>query len=348
LQLIADQELLFEPGTRFQYSNFGYSLLALVLEKVSGKSYPQLLRERIYEPAGLRNTSTMHGAELISKRASRYRYWFLNDPELAPQYDRMPGIGCGDIYSTVEDLYKFDRALYTDSLLSGESRELSFTPGLDKNGFGWIIEDHPLGPDGQTVRVIRREGGAEGTRTCMLRLVDDGHLIVLLSNHREPYFMRTWLARPMQDIAPQIIAILYEQEYELPKKSAVREMVLSMRAHGWEQTERTFRDEIQSDGQRYEFTPEEYHWAAYGLYQDRQSEEALRLYRFAETYLPMGEYEALWNFFFDYGRALMARGEWAQAIPKLEEALRLNPADQLNVSAYIDYCRQQLASAAEG
>lgn len=347
LELISGFELLFEPGTQFQYSNFGYSLLAMALEEAAGKPYPQLLQERICEPLGMTQTCTDYGTEVISKRATRYRYWFLREPELAPLLGQASSIGCGDVYSSVEDLYLWDRALYTDQLISGELRELCFTPVLENNGFGWIIEDYPLGSDGRTVKVVKREGGSEGTRTCMLRLVDDGHLVVILSNYREPYFLRTWLARPMQDIAPDIIAILYGQEVELPKKSAVVEMGLSMRAHGWDKTEETFRREFEKADKAYDFDAEEFHWGAFSLYNDRRPDEALNLFRFTERYIPLDEYDRDWNFHFDFGRAYMSVEDWGSAIAEFEEAIHLNPADPLSAVAYIAYCNGKMKAAGD-
>jgi hypothetical protein len=298
----------------------------------------------------MQHTCTDYGTEIINNRATRYYYWFMRGPELAPLLGQASSIGGGDIYSTVGDLYLFDQALYSESFISSEYQEQMFTPSLANNGFGWIIEDQQVARDGRTVRVVKREGGAEGTRTCVLRYVEDRHLIVILCNYTEPYFLRSRLARPMQDIAPNIAAILYDEEYDLPKKSAAYEMVLSLRENGWENTESVFRKELDNDSREYEFSTEEFHWAGFSLYTCHQAKEALPLFDFAEQYLDVEGYvdEFGWNrhanFLFDYARSYMQLKEWQKAISTLEQAISVDTTDPHNCRAYIAYCKQNMNS----
>jgi len=112
IAVFRDRPLLFEPGARYSYSNSNYNLLAFVIEKVSGKTYGEFLQENIFGPAGM--TSTGHDgdpATLLTNRATGYVPSGLFDLANAPFLDWSAKTGNGSIYSTVEDLYRWDRVL---------------------------------------------------------------------------------------------------------------------------------------------------------------------------------------------------------------------------------------------
>jgi CubicO group peptidase (beta-lactamase class C family) len=103
----------FQPGSDYHYSNSNYNLLALILEKVSGENYGDYVRKHILDQAGMQNTG--HDGEalrLISIVASGYEPAGINSYEKAPYLDWSNKTGNGSLYSTVDDLYRFDRALF--------------------------------------------------------------------------------------------------------------------------------------------------------------------------------------------------------------------------------------------
>jgi len=118
LNCIAERELVYEPGKGREYSNFGYALLGLVIEKVCGKSYDEVLQEKICQPAGMKNTLEDITAQPIENRAIGYNYNYFTGLEEASFLDMSFCLGAGQLLSTVEDLYLFDKALYTDKLLN--------------------------------------------------------------------------------------------------------------------------------------------------------------------------------------------------------------------------------------
>ena len=116
-------DLEFEPGSRFRYNNSGYVLLGAIIEKVTGKSYETVLTERILKPLGMTNSGYDNTSPLLAKRASGYEKrpsGYVN----APYLDMSLPYAAGSIYSTVEDLYKWDQALHEGKILSAESRKL--------------------------------------------------------------------------------------------------------------------------------------------------------------------------------------------------------------------------------
>ncbi len=165
----------FEPGERFSYSNSGYLLLSYILEQVTGKSWEELLRERILEPLGLEETGYDHHETILPHRATGYSLDGLEVRNSAYIDMSIPS-GAGAMYSTVGDLFKWDRALYTDKLLTKESLEKMFTPFKSNYGYGWGIRE----VDGK--RVIAHGGGINGFVTNISRFVEDDMVIIVLCN----------------------------------------------------------------------------------------------------------------------------------------------------------------------
>lgn len=177
----------FAPGTAYRYSNSGYALLALVVERASGQAYPEFLRRRIFQPLAMHDTlAYVAGGPAVPHRAWGYSRrgedWVRTD-----QSTTSAVLGDGGIYSSVEDLARWDAALYDDRLLSDASRALAFAPhvavageGIEAHyGFGWRITGDTQWHSGETV----------GFRNVIVRWPGRRLTVVLLSNRNEdpPY-----------------------------------------------------------------------------------------------------------------------------------------------------------------
>src|SRR5882724_12740575 len=206
----ASGDLEFEPGTRFNYSNSGYFLLGAIIEKVTGKSYEQVLKENILDPVGMKNTGYDHFDAILSKRATGYAKT-ARGYKTAAYLDMTIPYAAGSLYSTVEDLFLWDQALNEDRILSAKSKELMFTPNLENYGYGFVIRKASLGPNKLVVPVIQHNGGINGFNTMIVRFVRDKKLIVLLDNAEQ--------GRYLDRLSAGITNILYDQPYESPKLS---------------------------------------------------------------------------------------------------------------------------------
>ena len=207
----ASGDLLFEPGSKFAYNNSGYFLLGAIIEKITGKPYEEVLKEKIFDPLGMKSSGYDHSDTILKKRASGYQRGpggIIN----APYLDMSLPYAAGSLYSTVEDLYLWDQALYTDKLISAKSKELIYKPLLDNYAYGWAVERAKVGNTSETVASIGHGGGINGFNTLIKRLVDDRHLIVLLNN--------TGGAK-LEEMSRSIAAILYGKTYDLPKAPVV-------------------------------------------------------------------------------------------------------------------------------
>lgn len=166
----------FSPGTKFSYSNSGYFLLGIIIEKVSGLSYNAYLRQHIFNKLEMNESGVDRLDTILSKRAKGYSKAgkkFVNAEYISMDWPFSAGV----IYSTLDDMYKWDRALYNNSVLSESSRKKMFTPGLSNYGYGVNIDSldgHPR---------IWHNGGIPGFLTNFSRFVKDDLCIVVFSNN---------------------------------------------------------------------------------------------------------------------------------------------------------------------
>jgi len=213
LQLIMKYDLVYESGEGREYSNFGYALLALLIEQVTGKSYDDVLYENICKPAGMTNTLSDITEMHIEKRAIGYTYNYFTGLEEAYFLDMSFVLGAGQLISTVEDLYLFDKALYTDKLLSEQTKELFF------NKYGWHRAKYPYGSGFKRILCHNLEGSINGFQSHTQRIEKDSVLIVILRNVKEAVYENQIVIKWANAIASPILSILYNEDYELTKKS---------------------------------------------------------------------------------------------------------------------------------
>lgn len=177
----------FPPGSSYRYSNSGYALLALIVERVSGRSFATFLRERIFQPLLMNNTvAHQEGVSVVPHRAYGYTLengaWALTD-----QSQTSAVLGDGGIYSSIDDLARWDAALYDEKLLSDESRELLFTPATKTDdptieyAMGWRITHEQVG--GLT---LWHSGETRGFRNVIVRYPDQHMTVVVLTNRDDP------------------------------------------------------------------------------------------------------------------------------------------------------------------
>jgi CubicO group peptidase (beta-lactamase class C family) len=167
--------LEFAPGTKFNYCNSGYVLLGHIIEKVSGKSYGDFLRDSIFDPLKMVNTGYDYNGLVLKHRAVGYS--LRGDTVItAPFVDMSVPFAAGALYSTVEDLYLWDQALYTEKLVSKKSLEMMFTPFKTHYGYGWYIDE-------QFKRLHISHGGRiEGYMNSIERFPEEKLTVIVMSN----------------------------------------------------------------------------------------------------------------------------------------------------------------------
>ncbi len=186
LKMFFKLPLEFQPGETWAYDNTGYYLLGIIIEKASGKSYWQFLDERVFMPLGMNATRSTDPQPIVPNRASGYEWkndHFENRPVLLPAI----AFSAGSLLSTVEDMAKWDAALYTEKLLKKSSLDQMWTApatndGTDapfNYGFGWFIENY------HGHRLVQHSGGTPGFSSAMYRFVSDKLTIIIRTNHAD-------------------------------------------------------------------------------------------------------------------------------------------------------------------
>jgi D-alanyl-D-alanine carboxypeptidase len=184
IKLYGNRAPQFEPGSRWEYSNYGFILLGAIVEKVSGESYYDYVRERVYRPAGM--TSSGSEPEDVNVPGRSVGYTRMAGPELRPNIDTLPyrGTSAGGGYSTVEDLLKFANALEDHKLLKSEFTDTLTTGKVDAHGarYAFGFEDQMI----NGVRCFGHGGGAPGMNGDLEICSGPGYVIAVLANTDPP------------------------------------------------------------------------------------------------------------------------------------------------------------------
>ena len=183
LQMLSKiDSVYFLPGEQFKYSNSGYALLAMIIEEVSGQKYSSFLKSKIFTPLEMNSTIAYEkGKTIIKNRALGYSYngtrYEKNDQSLTSAV-----LGDGGIYSNLEDLYKWDQALYSESLLKKSLLDSAFSKASLNSGqkinygFGWEIDD----TDG--MKILQHTGSTVGFANKIVRIPEKNTSLIILTN----------------------------------------------------------------------------------------------------------------------------------------------------------------------
>ncbi|AME06241.1 beta-lactamase family protein [Bacillus siamensis] len=215
----------FPPGKGWLYSNTGYVVLAVMIEIVSGMSFAEFMQQAVFHPLRM-NDTRVYNRRLSKENIPNYAYGYVYDvhsgeyvlPDELEETNYvvfLDGIqGDGTVNSTIGDLYLFDQALYTEEIISKETKDQAFTPGYWNEeehfgyGFGWMIQN-----SSQKGKVVSHDGGWPGYSTLMIRYIDHNKTLIYLSNMEQPYQFE-------QAVIAAAVNILFDQPYEIPKRPA--------------------------------------------------------------------------------------------------------------------------------
>jgi D-alanyl-D-alanine carboxypeptidase len=194
LPYFAEQPLKFAPGTGWQYSNAGFVVLGLIVEKLSGQSYYDYVRSHIFKPAGMLDTDSYESTRETANMAVGYTRMGADgrgrpDNPRLPNTARLPfkGSPAGGGYSTLEDLLKFDRALRSHKLVSAKFTNLITTGKVDApfGKYAYGFGDSRV--NGK--RYVGHNGGAPGTAAQFQSYTDTGYTLIVLANYDPPAVM---------------------------------------------------------------------------------------------------------------------------------------------------------------
>jgi CubicO group peptidase (beta-lactamase class C family) len=316
--LQAKDDLLAPPGVKYRYSNPGYALLAIVIEKVSGKPFGAFLKNEILERIGMSNTFVYERRSMKGPRAAIGYDQFGNvddgDPTAIP--------GDGGIYSTVDDLFKWDQALYTDKLVSQSRLAEAFTPGKVQEGsstygFGWNIEE-----EGGS-KYLWHTGSNAGFRAFIGRRLADRLTVILLTNKGNS---------KRQEINTAIQNILAKKPYTLPKRSGAEKLYSIIHKSGIQIALKQYGVLNNTEGDDYDLGESELNTLGYQLlYGDKRVSDAIAIFKLNTVQHPISS-----NAFDSLGEAYLRDGDKKLAIQSYETAVKLDPTNGHAASALKD------------
>ncbi len=194
-----DQPLNFKPGEEFEYSNSGYAILTAIIEKVSGISYSDYMREEIFNPLGMENTGCDDGRRIISRMASGYSLW---EEAIHAEYADMSfPLGAYGLYSTTEDLYIWDQTLKNSNLLNADLMSKMFTPNHSSYASGWVVSEI------LSRKCTHHFGDLSGYCSSFLRFIDEEVTVIFLSNLN---------ITPVSHLTKEIAKLIFDEEVTLP------------------------------------------------------------------------------------------------------------------------------------
>ncbi len=184
--LLRENRVLFQPGEKFSYSNSGYLLLSMIVEKVSGETFSRFCEKNIFKRLSMDHTFV--AVSNPTSNLKRARGYFLTDSrwELS-EYDAFT-TGGGGVYSSLEDLFKWDQSFYTERLIKNETLKLASTPpklnngGPTPYGFGWMAE---FAAKGKLANVwyVASFGNFKGYKGFMKRIPERRFTVIVLTNN---------------------------------------------------------------------------------------------------------------------------------------------------------------------
>ncbi len=306
--------LEFTPGEKFKYSNSGYFLLGYLIEKVSGKSYEDYLQEVILTPLQMKNTGYDHSQTVLKNRASGYdkkgkliKNTFYIDMSIP--------YSAGSLYSTVEDMFLWDQALYTNKLLSAKGMESLFASHINAwggfYGYGWAMRE-VANADGSKLKLIEHGGSINGFHSNISRIPADKSVIILLNNTG---------GTALYEMNDAIRAILYSQPYSLPKKSLALDLFDIYSENGAVAGTEIYKKI--KDNASYRFSENEMNSVGYQLLKEEKKKEAIEVFKIITEVLPKSG-----NAFDSLGEAYLADGNKKLAIVCYAKSVELDPTNE--------------------
>ncbi len=308
--LLKQKTLNFKPGDRFEYCNAGYSLLGMIIEKISGQSLNDFLSENVFRPLGMYHTTVNEFLRRNSDRAVGYDMFGTQN-----NYDTFMG-GNASIISTVEDLFLWDQALYRPTIISRNTLEEAFSRspislnddvfGKKSYGFGWWIVDKNGSKD------LFHDGAFGGYRAYIERFLTPQNTIIQLSNLRHPFTL---------DIRNAIVNILNNKPYVFPKQLISVWVFNKMQLTGIDTAIQLYKDlRISADSAIYNFNEPELNSLGYYLLRQNRIDEAIKIFT-----LNADEYPHSSSTFDSLGEACLMSGDKPSAIRNYKLALKLDP-----------------------
>ncbi len=313
----AESPLKFIPGERFEYSNSGYTLLGYIIETITEKSYEEVLKDRIFTPLNMKNSGFYKHRPLLKNMSSGYNKSWGNYFNI-DYSDESSAYAAGGIYSTVEDLFLWDQAVNTETLLPKKYLDLLFTKHIIDSeegghyGYGWEFKEKSIGNTTSIIETVGHSGRISGYRALYTKIQSSNSAIILLNNTN-----RTFL----NGITIAIIEILNDKSYDFPLKPLAMFMTKTIEKEGIEKGIQFYKEH--KDLNDYYVSEQELIIEGYRLLHAGNTNDAAEVFKLSTEIFPNRD-----NPYDSYAEALMELGKNEEAIKNYKKSLLLNPENE--------------------
>lgn len=320
IKMAMGQELLFEPGKGWEYSNTSYSILALIIERVSGLSYESYLYKNLFEPADMMQTGYSRPQFLSQNVAVQHSNGkSKGKPTEKPWDGKQPYLhlkGNGGILSTTEDLYKWHIALLSDKILSPKAKGKYFKAYVKASGesnndsyaYGWFVKS-----TSRKTKLIHHSGGNGSAFAFFNRFIDEDITIIIVSNDNDGFNSK---------INEQIIGMVFDQDF------------IPLEKTGYKSLDELFNKKIKVDDilvllnkeinankpSDYNFSERSINHLGYSYVKQNMFDEALKIFKLNVELFPKSP-----DVYDSYGETLIVVGKIKEGLESYKHALKLNP-----------------------
>lgn len=337
IALILSKPMEFTPGTRYKVSNSGYVLLAAIIERMSGVSYPKYIKKNIFSKAKMKDSGLYTWSESVDNKAIGYTKDSRLGLSTSPDFWGAYPFGADAIYCDIEDLLAFGQALNGTSLLSEEYKELMYTPYIKGDtitndetwkydvGYGWHVKDI----NGK--RVYHQGGAIDGLSVQFRRYIDTDYTVMVLSNRYE---------KIAEKIAIEIEKIFHDDAYIMPSHPISFFIYEKMREQGVDEVLANFDDILSDNGFALERV-----WSLSALGRELSRADklptALKLYKLNAQKFP--EDPVVWD---DLGSCYFTLKNYDLALLNYQKRLKFLPNDRRS-KAMIKVIEEEIQLAQE-
>jgi CubicO group peptidase (beta-lactamase class C family) len=328
----SEPELNFKAGDKMSYCNTGYIILAMIIEKLSGQTFSSFVEENILIPADMSNSAfySSRSKKAILNRAFGYSPTLDRASFELNDMNSMDGgiIGDGGLYASVEDLYKLDRALYTELLLTSKTIKELFIPAVlndgQKKGYGlgWIL----AGYDGPKPFIAKHGGKWRGFTTAFQRLVDDSSVVIILANCG-------FSGPTIGSIRDAATDILLGKTPKLPKFPIVDKIAGVLFKVSADSAIQLYQYLAENENENYFFDEQQLNVFGYRLMYANRLEDAKKILK-----ANVSAYPGSSNVYDSLGDIYRAAGDTLKAVEQYKKALLIDPEQ--------DYTKRKLTELA--
>ncbi len=304
-------QLLEQPGLRFRYNNNGFYLLGVIIERITGQKLIDTLQQRLFGPAGMTASGLFAERDVLPKLALGYLRSPTGVLEHPAAINSSVSFAAAGIYSTVDDLFRFDCALYGSRLLRPETRALMLQAHSADYGFGWNVGQWTL-PDGRSLPVVSHTGSVPGYQSYYLRSEPNQDCVIILDNF--------WQGALVVQMGQDLMEVLNGKPMQLAARS-LDDLLTPIAYREGTQAMLTAYQSLGTQRHEYDLSENAFNRLGYKFLRAGRLDDAIAVFGWAVQLFPQSA-----NTHDSLGEAYRKAGKLPEAVRSYTAALALDPA----------------------